>query len=93
MLISPEMTMINTISDYVALKKALTRYNKAAKKKDMPFPLHDFRIRRLLGYEKRSDSEDKFNRLISFQNEHSHATFNMKVDGNTMIKLSFRYRE
>jgi len=86
--------MIITISDHVALRKAPRRYNeKAAGKKDVPFPVHDFRMRRLFGYAERSDPDDKFGRLISFHNELSHATFNMKADWCTMITLSCRHRE
>src|SRR6218665_806140 len=83
------MKMINTIADYVAL-----RNNKAAAgKEDVTFPAHDFRMRRLFKYAERSYPDDKFNRLISFQNEVSHATFNVRVDWCNMIWLSYRHRD
>ena len=93
MLVCEEMKMINVICDYVALKKSLTRYNREAKKKEVEFPMRDFRITHLCGYEKRASKRDKFHRITSFQNEHSHATFDMKVDRETMIKLIFRHRK
>src|SRR6218665_1527702 len=94
MLTCSEMKLIITISDHVALRKVLTRCNKkGTEKKNVSFPVHDFRLRCLFGYENRSDSDEKFGRLVSFQNELCHATFDMKADCSTMIRLSFRHRE
>src|SRR6218665_2526655 len=62
--------LIIIVADQVKLRNSLRFHNRKAEgKAGMPFPWNDFRLRLLFGYRNSPDYDDKFNDLVSAQNE------------------------